>query len=50
LLKLPKKFAQGELKAVDLVKKSLAKIEETKDYNAIISTNLKSGLKTRRRN
>jgi aspartyl-tRNA(Asn)/glutamyl-tRNA(Gln) amidotransferase subunit A len=32
------KVRGGELKAVDLVKQSLAKIEETKEYNAIIST------------
>jgi aspartyl-tRNA(Asn)/glutamyl-tRNA(Gln) amidotransferase subunit A len=34
---IAEKIRSGELKAVDLVKKSLAKIEETKDYNAIIS-------------
>ena len=35
---IAEKVRSGELKAIDLVKKSLSKIEETKDYNAIIST------------
>jgi aspartyl-tRNA(Asn)/glutamyl-tRNA(Gln) amidotransferase subunit A len=38
IAELAGKVKSGELKSVDLVKKSLAKIEETKDYNAIIST------------
>jgi aspartyl-tRNA(Asn)/glutamyl-tRNA(Gln) amidotransferase subunit A len=35
---IAKKVRTGDLKAVDLVKKSLGKIEETKDYEVVIST------------
>jgi aspartyl-tRNA(Asn)/glutamyl-tRNA(Gln) amidotransferase subunit A len=38
ITEIAEKVRSGELKSVDLVKKSLAMIEETKDYNAIIST------------
>jgi aspartyl-tRNA(Asn)/glutamyl-tRNA(Gln) amidotransferase subunit A len=38
IAEIAEKVHSGELKSVDLVKKSLAKIEETNDYNAIIST------------
>jgi aspartyl-tRNA(Asn)/glutamyl-tRNA(Gln) amidotransferase subunit A len=35
---IAERVKSGELKSVELVKKSLARIEETKDYDAIIST------------
>ncbi len=35
---IAEKVKSGELKSVELVKKSLAKVEEKKEYNAIIST------------
>jgi aspartyl-tRNA(Asn)/glutamyl-tRNA(Gln) amidotransferase subunit A len=37
IAEIAEKVRLGELKSVDLVKKSLDKIDETKDYNAIIS-------------
>jgi aspartyl-tRNA(Asn)/glutamyl-tRNA(Gln) amidotransferase subunit A len=38
IAEIAEKVKSGELKSVELVKKSLAKIEETKEYDAIIST------------
>jgi aspartyl-tRNA(Asn)/glutamyl-tRNA(Gln) amidotransferase subunit A len=38
IAEIAQKVRSGELKAVDLVKKSLSKIEEVNDYDAIIST------------
>jgi aspartyl-tRNA(Asn)/glutamyl-tRNA(Gln) amidotransferase subunit A len=38
IAEIAEKVKSGELKSVDLVKKSLAKIEEYKEYDAIIST------------
>src|SRR5689334_17596563 len=45
IAEIAEKVRAGELKAVDLVKKSLAKIEETKDFDAIISTAKERALK-----
>jgi aspartyl-tRNA(Asn)/glutamyl-tRNA(Gln) amidotransferase subunit A len=38
IAEIAEKVRSGEIKAVDLVKKSLDRIEETKEYSAIIST------------
>jgi aspartyl-tRNA(Asn)/glutamyl-tRNA(Gln) amidotransferase subunit A len=45
IAEIAEKVKKGELKATDLVKKSLAKIEETKDHDAIISLTEERALK-----
>jgi aspartyl-tRNA(Asn)/glutamyl-tRNA(Gln) amidotransferase subunit A len=45
LAEIAEKVKSGELKATDLVKKSLAKIEQTKDHDAIISLTQERALK-----